>query len=344
MRFRNVGIAGMASIIPPHEMTSGEIERRLEPAYSRLRLLEGRLELMTGIQKRHFFDPGTLPSDASAQAGEKLFHETGFDRSQIDMLIHCGVCRDRLEPATAAYVHGLLGLSSRCQFMDISNACLGFLNAMVMAGSMIESGQIRHALLVSGEDGRPLLERTIRTLNEGHLSRSDIKPYFANLTIGAGGVAMILAHRNWLPSHAPKLYGGTVAADSEANKLCQGDHSEGDSLDMLTEAEELLEAGLVLARKNWNHFLKETYWNQESIDRYICHQVGRTHQRKLFEALGIDPAKDFTTYEYMGNVGSVSLPFTLERAVAEGEIGHGNRVALLGIGSGLSSIMLGVDF
>src|SRR5690606_37947184 len=125
-------------------------------------------------------------SEASAEAGEVALARSGFARDSIELLVHCGVCRDRLEPATAAYVHDRLGLSRACQIFDVSNACLGFLNGLTLVGGMIESGQIRRALVVSGENGKPLLERTLKTLLAGDFTRKTIKPYFANLTIGAG--------------------------------------------------------------------------------------------------------------------------------------------------------------
>ncbi len=71
--------------------------------------------------------------------------------------------------------------------------------------------------------------------------------------------------------------------------------------------------------------------------------MGRSHQRQLVERLGLDPAKDFTTYEHLGNVGSVSLPITLAEAVRAGAVKTGDKIALLGIGSGLSSMMMGVE-
>ena len=343
MRFQRVRINGSAVVIPPIPITSAGIEKDLQPLYERLRLPEGRLELMTGIERRHFWEPGFLPSKGSAEAGEDLLQRSSVKRDEIDLLIHCGVCRDRLEPATAAYVHGLLHLSEACQILDISNACLGFVNAMVLAGGLIESGAIRHALLVSGENGRPLLENTIRTLLEQPLSRKAVKPYFANLTIGAGAAAMLLSREDLAGDDRPRLLGGVARTDSSANALCQGDAAGMDSLEMLTDAEALLDAGISLARKTWSGFEEEMGWDAGTPDCLVCHQVGRTHQRRLMESLGFDRSKDFTTFAYMGNVGSVSLPFTFHQAMEGGHISAGDKVALLGIGSGLSSVMLGVE-
>lgn len=214
---------------------------------------------------------------------------------------------------------------------------------MVLAGGLIESGQIRHALLVSGENGRPLLEHTIETLLERDLTRSGVKPYFANLTIGAGAAAMLLSHESAAQPDAPRVLGGAARTDSAANKLCQGNAAGMDGLEMLTEAEALLDAGIELASATWSAFTRELDWDRLTPDCFVCHQVGRTHQRRLFESLELDRERDFTTFEYMGNVGSVSLPFTFHKAVEAGRIGSGTKTVLMGIGSGLSSVMLGVE-
>lgn len=334
----------MSYVVPPERLSSEAIEERLAPLYERLRLPEGRLELMTGIKARHFWPQSVRPSEASAEAGQKALEASCFEAGDIELLVHCGVCRDRMEPATAAYVHGLLGLSRQAQVCDVSNACLGFLNAMTFAASMIESGQIRRALLVSGEDGRPLLEHTITTLLAENHTRQSIKPLFANLTIGAGAVAAVLCHRDELQEEADclELVGGMVQTDSLANTLCEGGSAGGDALQMATDAEALLDAGIALAKGTWDAFLRELEWGMDSFAHVISHQVGRTHQRRLLEALEIPSERDFVTYPELGNVGSVSLPLTLAKAMKEGVIGKGSQSALLGIGSGLSCLMLGV--
>jgi len=343
MRFSQVAIESIAHALPDEIWTSAELERRLAAVYERLGLSEGRLELMTGIRERRFWPAGTRPSEASARAGEAVLAQSSFDRESVDLLIHSAVCRDRLEPATASYVHGLLGLPGRTQILDVSNACLGFLNAMVLAGGLIESGQIERALVCAGENGRPLVERTLEQLAEPGLSRKTIKPYFANLTIGGGAVAAVLCRADLAPAPALRLSAAAVETDSSHNALCQGD-SAGDALEMLTDSEELLVAGIGVARRCWARFTEASAWTAETPDRVITHQVGRAHSRALFAALGLDLAKDYTTFETLGNVGSVSCPLTLARAIEDGAYGPGRKAALLGIGSGLSSLMMALEW
>lgn len=344
MRFAHVCIEGTATVCPPLTVSSDEIEQRLQPLYQRLGLPEGRLEWMSGIRERHFWDTDYLPSQAGAEAGLQLLGQQLVEPAAIDLLIHCGVCRDRLEPATAAYVHGLLGLPATCQILDVSNACMGFVSAMVLAAGLIESGQVRHALLVSGENGRPLLENTVQALLTKDLNRKTVKPYFANLTIGAGAAAMLLSGARWARRPQARLLGGTARTDSGANRLCQGDAASMGGLEMLTEAEALLDAGIALARETWVEFLQVLDWQAQTPRHFICHQVGKTHQRRLFDELGLDRSRDFTTYETMGNMGSVSLPFTFDAAGKAGRFAAGDAIALLGIGSGLTCGMLGVQW
>lgn len=343
MKFENVAIETLEYALPEEVWTSADIEGRLAPTYQRLRLPEGRLELMTGIKERRFWPRGTRPSEASAKAGKAVLARTSFERNEIDLLIHSAVCRDRLEPATAAYVHGLLNLTGRTQIFDISNACLGFLNAMVVAGGMIESGQVERVLIVSGEDGRPLVENTLQQLLNQELTRKTIKPFFANLTIGSGAVGALLCHKKLIATPCPLMTAAAVETDSTANRLCQGD-SAGDTLEMLTDSEELLAAGIQLATRAWGRFIEITGWTAETPDCIVTHQVGKAHSRELFKTLKLDLKKDYTTFETLGNVGSVSCPITLARAIEADEFKVGQKAALLGIGSGLSSLMMAVEW
>ena len=344
MRFENVCIESLGVALPEEVWTSAEIEERLRPLYERLKLPTGRLELMTGIRERRMWPAGTRPSDASAAAGKAVLAKSDLRADDVELFIHSAVSRDMLEPATASFAHQKIGLPSTAQIFDVSNACLGFLNSLTIAAGMIEAGQIRCALVAAGENGRPLVEQTLKTLVDQPLSRNAIKPYFANLTIGSGAVAAMVCHRSLVHGRPHRLLGGIARAATQHSALCQGDTYGAESLAMQTDSEQLLIAGVDVARRTWADFKHESTWNETTPDRFICHQVGSAHRRKLYEALGLDLAKDFSTFQTLGNTGSVALPATLAGAVEAGAVKAGDRVALLGIGSGLNSLMLAVDW
>ena len=343
MKYKNVAIHSYDYLEPDEFLTSEDIEHKLSPLYERLNLPAGRLELMTGIQSRGIWPNGTRPSDLSTRSAKKVIAKSGVDKSEIGLLIHASVCRDFLEPSTASVVHHNLELNEDAMIYDLSNACLGVVNAMVMAANMIELGQIKYALIVSGENGGPLLSQTLDHLNsDKSLTRKSIKKYIANLTIGSASVAYLLSHSDLAPS-APKIIGGAVCTDSSANVLCQGD-GDTTSLMMETDSEELLKHGLALAKKNWDKTKDILNWKNEDVDWVIGHQVGTAHEKLTMDAMKLSEHKTYTTYEKLGNTGSAALPITLAQLAETDKVKKGEKLALLGIGSGLTSIMLGVEW
>jgi 3-oxoacyl-[acyl-carrier-protein] synthase-3 len=343
MRFDDVCIEAFGHVIPERVVRSEEIEARLAPIYERLNLSAGRLELMSGIRERHFFAPGTRPSSAAAAAGALALAKSGIERERVGCLIHAAVCRDFLEPATAAVVHHRLELPPACHAFDLSNACLGFANAMTVIASAIERREIEAGMVVAAEDGGPLVEATIRALIENpRVGRSELKRAYASLTIGSGAAAVVMTHRS--RSHTGRrLLGGAALSDTAQHVLCQGDHAEGfDGPLMETDSEALMQAGNALAARTWTKFGSELGWKTSDVERVVTHQVGVAHRKLLLATLGLDPKLDFPTVETLGNIGSVSLPISFALALEQGFIQDGQRTALLGIGSGLQCLMLGV--
>lgn len=344
--YQRVRLEAFGYCLPEHVVPSTEIEEELDPVYRRFGLHQGRLELMSGIRERRFWDEGTLPSDAATRAGRLALERSQLGPGDIDCLIHTAVSRDCLEPATASVVHHNLRLPRRALMYDISNACLGFLNGMVAIANMIEMGQIRRGLVVAGESGRQLVRSTIRHLvADPDLTREQFKRAFASLTIGSGSAALVLAHES-VARTDHGLLGGVARTASEHNELCRGsgDTSFGPEASMMmhTDAETLLVGGCELAAETWEHFKTHRKWANTDVHRTYCHQVGAVHRDRLYAALGLDAARDFSTFEFLGNVGSVSLPLTMAMGIEQDPPAAETRIGMLGIGSGLCCVMLGV--
>src|SRR5262245_37039349 len=108
---------------------------------------------------------------------------------------------------------------------------------------------------------------------------------------------------------------------------------------MQTDSEELMRQGVAVGVETVGLCLAVAGWEAENIDRTFCHQVGVAHRKLLFESLGLDPAIDFATLETLGNTGSVALPITMAVGIEQGWLQQGDRVAMLGIGSGINCLM-----
>jgi 3-oxoacyl-[acyl-carrier-protein] synthase-3 len=243
-------------------------------------------------------------------------------------------------------VHDNLGLAERSVIYDISNACLGFLNGIVSLANMIELGQVKRGLIVAGESSRQLVRTTIdQLLKARNLTRRDLKNAFASLTIGSGAVALVMTHDS-VSRTRHHLLGGVIRTASQHNHLCRGSEDTGFDpeavMSMRTDAETLLEGGCALAASTWCDFKEALGWSAADIDRTFCHQVGAAHRDRFLQAIELDGAKDFSTFPSLGNVGSVSLPLTMAMGIERHTPPPDSHLAMLGIGSGLSCVMLGV--
>ena len=341
MHYRRVCLESFGYALPEEIVTTAELERRLAPLYERLRLPEGRLELMTGIRERRFFPPGTRPSTVSIQSARKAIVASGIDPRQFGALIHGSVCRDFLEPATACRVHHGLELPADAMIYDVSNACLGVLNGMVQVANMIELGQIRAGIVVGTECGRELIDNTIDQLNgDPSLTRESVKHSIASLTIGSASVAVVLCDEE-LSQTGNRLTAAMVHCDTSQHDLCQ---SRGLEKLMQTDSEELMRRGIAAGLETFGRFLAAAGWEPDDIDRTFCHQVGVAHRKLMFESLGLDPAIDFATLETLGNTGAAALPVTMAVGIEQGRLRRGDRVAMLGIGSGINCLMLAAEW
>ena len=348
MRYTNVCLESFGYTLPEEVVTSAQIEQRLAPLYRRLRLPEGRLELMTGIRERRFWAPDALPSEASVQSADRAILVAGIDRREIGALIHGSVCRDYMEPATACGVHHRLGLPGDCTVFDVSNACLGLLTGAVQIANMIELGQIRAGLVVGTESGRSLVETTIDQLNgDTSLTRRNIKPAVASLTIGSASCAMLLVDRE-LSRTDNRVLSATVRAETVHHELCHSgrDASVGGGMQplMQTDAESLMHEGIATGAATFARFLDEAGISRDQLDKTVCHQVGATHRKLMLESLGLDRQIDFATLGWLGNTGSAALPVSMALAIESGHVTPGDLVGMLGIGSGINCLMLAVHW
>jgi 3-oxoacyl-[acyl-carrier-protein] synthase-3 len=243
------------------------------------------------------------------------------------------VCRDYLEPSTACIAHSMLGLSETCMNFDLGNACLGFVNGMDMVGNMIDRGEIDYAILVNGETSRQITDSTIKLLQDPAIDEATFRENFASLTLGSGAAAMVLGRTDLEPEGHP-FKGSVNLAATQHCRLCAGniDH-------MVTRTKELLMAGMELAVKTWGRAAEMLGWTADAIDHFVIHQVSKVHTEQFAGILGIDLTKVFRLYPNYGNVGPAGVPIALSKLEESGKLERGDRIALLGIGSGINCTM-----
>jgi len=349
MRYEHVFIDALGYELAPNVVSSAELEERLAPLYQRLNLRQGQLQALTGIRERRFWDPDEPMYTGTIKAAEKALANSAVTPADIGMLVYCGVCRDNMEPATACSVANGLGMDAATRVYDISNACLGAVSGIIEVANAIELGQIKAGMVVSCESARQIVDLTIDRMNS-ECDMESFKKCMAVLTGGSGAVAIILTG-DTMPAvdyRRHRLLGGIVRNAVEHHRLCIWGPDTGvpssAPYKMETDSVGVLKNGVKLGQETFQAFKKELGFSDNQPDKVICHQVGEANQRSILKAIGVAPEKDFPTYQYFANMGTVSLPVTAAIADEREFLQPGDLVGFLGIGSGLNCLMLGVEW
>jgi 3-oxoacyl-[acyl-carrier-protein] synthase III len=225
---------------------------------------------------------------------------------------------------------------------------------MVQVATAISAGYMKAGLVVSAESARQIVELMMgRLLTEPTMDR--FKTTLATLTGGSGAIGVLLAHESLAP-HGPRLRGAVIRGAPQHHGLCRWGPDTGmpssAPMTMETHAIELMNHGVKLGVETWQDFAplctalprSDRPTGAPPIDASICHQVGAANRDAILAALRLPAERDYTTYETLGNIGTVSLPITAALAAERGLLRRGDRVGWLGIGSGLNCLMLCVDW
>lgn len=338
MLHTNACLESVAYQLPAEVVTTESTLDELAPMLERLKIPPEGVLSASGVEERRFWPRGTTIAESAASAAIKALQAAKIDALDVGCIVSTSVCKDYIEPSMASLVHGRLGLSPYCLNFDIGNACLAFLNGLSILSDMIDRGRIKVGLLVDSESARDVIESTIARLLQEDTTVDDFRNNFAALTLGSGAVAAVLTHSS-ISNTNHRIIGHVSMADTSHCSLCLGQPTE-----MIVHARPLMEAGVNLAKRTWAEAEKTFGWTPEVIDLFIGHQVGKRHQQFLFESLNLDQTRAFVTYPYLGNVGPASVPLTLALALERGRLRSGQRVALMGIGSGLNCSMMEIKW
>lgn len=347
MKYANVELNAIGYELAPVVVTSEELEERIAPVYETLHMSFGQLEALTGISERRWWEKGFSLARGAAAAGAKALDAAGLAPGDVETLIYAGVNRENFEPATACHVASELGITGAAAVYDIGNACLGVFNGIIEVANRIELGQIRAGMVVSCETAREINDVMIERMLENR-SMDMFSTSIATLTGGSGAAAVVLTDGSFSASAAHKLRGAMTCTAPEHFELCHwGLAAENGSMVrplMYTDAASVLKHGVALGAATWERFLAEMGWSAENVDKVICHQVGATNREQILATIRVPEEKDFSTYEFLGNTGTVSVPITAAIADEREFLRPGERVGFLGIGSGLNCLMLGFEW
>ena len=285
-----------------------------------------------GISERRVADAGTKSSDLAIQAARRALEAHDWiNPAKIDVVIFCGIERDRIEPATAHTVQHALGLKANHAF-DVSNACFGFNDGIEIANSFIKSGLAEYVLVTTGEVITKIVPSFIKQLQDG-VSVKDARNLIGWFSLGDAGGAMLIGPSERGDNRGFKLFNNNI--DSSHVDKCQYELGADGEYHGEMKMARIVAAGFRLHKEIIYSTMRSAGW--EKFDRLLTHQTGRKNFEQISELGIVEPESMIRTYPKLGNITTATLPVSFERLMNDDTIDPGCRIGGCFGGSGLTT-------
>ena len=153
-------ITGTGSFLPPRRLTNADLVAEL--AAQGVETSNDWIVERTGIRARHFAAPDVCASDLGLEAAKNALQAAGVQAKDIDLIIVATSTPDMVFPSTACILQNKLGANGGAAF-DVQAVCSGFVYALSIADSMIQTGAANKALVIGSEVFSRILDFTDRT-------------------------------------------------------------------------------------------------------------------------------------------------------------------------------------
>ncbi|RDI14002.1 MULTISPECIES: beta-ketoacyl-ACP synthase III [Comamonas] len=316
---RYARIIGTGSYLPPRRLTNNDLAAEL--AQRGLETSDEWIVERTGIRARHFAEPDVTSSDLALEASRKAIEAAGIEASDIDLIIVATSTPDMVFPSTAAILQHKLGISNGCPAFDVQAVCSGFVYALTVADSMIQTGAAKRVLVVGSEVFSRILDFNDRT---------------TCVLFGDGAGAVVLE-----ASDEPGILSTELHADgSHVGILCvpgnvSGGNVLGDPL-LKMDGQAVFKLAVSVLDKAARSALEKAGLTDADIDWLIPHQANIRIMQSTARKLKLSMDKVVVTVDQHGNTSAASIPLALDHGVRSGQVKKGQTVLLEGVGGGFT--------
>ena len=317
---QRASITGIGSYLPNKVLTNYDLEKMVDTS-------NDWIIQRTGIKERRIVENGVTTSDLATQASLRAMEDAGVSPKDLDMIITSTITPDHIFPSTSCYIQQKIGATRACAF-DILAACAGFIYAMSIGQSFINSGAMKTILVVGAECLSKITDYTDRT----------------TCVLFGDGAGAVVIQRN--PVKHEILSSNLAADGSEADVLIMpgGGARNPASIESVQQRLHYIQFKgkevFKLAINNIANLILETTRENgltiDDIDLIIPHQSNLRIIEATMEKLGLPMEKAFVNIDKYGNTSSASVPIAIDEARKEGRLHKGDIVMLVAFGGGLT--------
>jgi 3-oxoacyl-[acyl-carrier-protein] synthase-3 len=317
---QRASITGIGSYLPSKVLTNYDLEKMVDTS-------NDWIIQRTGIKERRIVENDQITSDLAAQASLRAMEDAGVSPKDLDSIITSTITPDHIFPSTSCYIQQKIG-ASRASAFDILAACAGFIYAMSIGQSFVNSGAMETVLVVGAECLSKITDYTDRT---------------TCVLFGDGAGAVIIQKS----SAKHEILSTSLAADgSQADILIMpgGGAKTPATIESVQQRAHYIQFKgkevFKLAINNMTNLILETVEKNGltlgDIDLIIPHQSNLRIIESTMEKLGLPMEKAFVNIDKYGNTSSASIPIAIDEARKEGRLSKGDIVMLVAFGGGLT--------
>lgn len=318
-----VEIAGVASCVPEKVVTNHELEKLVETS-------DEWISKRTGIKKRHIAVGETAVSMAVRASADALA-SSGIGKDDIGLIVACTVSGDNLTPAMASSVQRALEIP-HCAALDISAGCTGFVYALVTAASLMDTLGADNALVVSSETLSKYTDWTDRA---------------TCVLFGDGAGAVVLKRSDKPRMHYPILNAvpdtdDAIVIKKEARTTPFGPPADDKKEYIRMKGSEVFTYASGVMEDTLRRLLE--LCGDKPYTKIIPHQANEKIIDYVMRTMRLDREQFFVNISEYANTSSATIPIAMADAYRAGWLRQGDRVALVGFGSGLTSGGVVIDW
>lgn len=311
-------ITGTGSYLPPRRLTNADLVAEL--GQRGIETSDEWIVERTGIRARHFAAPDVTASDLGLEAARNALQAANLQPTDIDLIIVATSTPDMVFPSVACILQNKLGANG-CPAFDVQAVCSGFVYALSVADSMIQTGAANRALVIGAEVFSRILDFNDRT---------------TCVLFGDGAGAVVLE-----ASDTPGILSSDLHADGKhVDILCvPGNVSGGKILGdpvLKMDGQAVFKLAVGVLEKAAHAALAKAGLTEADIDWLIPHQANIRIMQSTAKKLKLPLSKLVVTVDQHGNTSAASIPLALDHAVRSGQIQRGDTLMLEGVGGGFT--------
>jgi 3-oxoacyl-[acyl-carrier-protein] synthase III len=317
---RRAVVQSIGYAVPDRVITNQDLEKLVDTS-------DEWIFQRTGIRERRICGDGDSASSLSVTACQQALDRAGVPASEVQMIVCGTVTGDMIFPSTACLIQDRLGAVNAGAF-DVGAACAGFIYAMSVAASMIESGQMDNALVIGVDVLSRFVDWTDRStcVLFGDGAGAVLLRAEDNSERGVLKTVLLANGGGW--EHIKMETGGSL------HPMCDPNSKDYQSTIFMAGAE-VYRFAVHAMGDACLRVLEKAGMDPSEVDLFVPHQANRRIIDSAAGRLGLSDDRVFINVNKYGNTSGGSIPIALYEAEAEGRLKRGDLVLTVGFGAGL---------